>query len=67
MVLGPDLVGWKLTEARVWAMLRDEEALQVEHAHNLSTVASCFLEFICSTTLRVRIPEHNPYPAYPVC
>lgn len=28
MVLGPDLVGWKLTEARVWAMLRDEEALQ---------------------------------------
>lgn len=28
MVLGPDLVGWKLTEARLWAMLREEEALQ---------------------------------------
>lgn len=31
MVLGPDLVGWKLSEARVWAMLRDEEALQARH------------------------------------
>lgn len=29
MVLGPDLVGWRMTEARLWAMLRDEEALQV--------------------------------------
>ncbi|CAM9133566.1 unnamed protein product, partial [Hapterophycus canaliculatus] len=28
MVLGPDLVGWKLTEARIWAMLRDEDSLQ---------------------------------------
>ena len=32
MVLGPDLVGWKLTEARVWAMLRDEEALQARRS-----------------------------------
>lgn len=31
MVLGPDLVGWKLTEARVWAMLRDEDSLQARH------------------------------------
>ncbi|CAM9598948.1 unnamed protein product, partial [Ectocarpus sp. 13 AM-2016] len=31
MVLGPDLVGWKLSEARVWAMLRDEDALQARH------------------------------------
>lgn len=36
MVLGPDLVGWRLTEARVWAMLRDEEALQARgHTHLL--------------------------------
>lgn len=33
MVLGPDLLGWRLTEARVWAMLRDEEALQARHTH----------------------------------
>ncbi|CAM9250646.1 unnamed protein product [Scytosiphon promiscuus] len=31
MVLGPDLMGWKLTEARVWAMLRDEDSLQARH------------------------------------
>lgn len=31
MVLGPDLAGWKLSEARVWAMLRDEDALQARH------------------------------------
>lgn len=30
MILGPDLIGWRLTEARLWAMLRDEEALQVK-------------------------------------
>ena len=28
MVIGPDLTSWKLTEARLWAMLRDEESLQ---------------------------------------
>lgn len=28
MVIGPDLSGWKLTEARLWAMLRDEESIQ---------------------------------------
>lgn len=41
MVLGPDLVSWKLTEARVWAMLRDEEALQASKCALFLAVGVC--------------------------
>lgn len=41
MVLGPDLLGWKLTEARVWAMLRDEEALQARRCVDFCCLVLC--------------------------
>lgn len=43
MILGPDLLGWKLTEARVWAMLRDEESLQVCHEMQLALILGCHI------------------------
>ncbi|CAM9290601.1 unnamed protein product, partial [Discosporangium mesarthrocarpum] len=36
MVLGADLRGWRMTEARLWAMLRDEAALQDWKDNSLS-------------------------------
>ncbi|CAM9458952.1 unnamed protein product, partial [Pylaiella littoralis] len=54
MVLGPDLVGWKLTEARVWAMLRDEEALQDWKDNSLSLAETKKARLIIRAAAKVK-------------
>lgn len=64
LVLGPDLVGWKLTEARLWAMLRAEEALQ---AGDGAWAGSVGLGLLASAACSDAEGEHEMWPLVTRC